>query len=204
MLREPVNQPAMVANPPTITAWISDFVILGRNGLISSGASVYQYRKTSINKSSLCQNVDGPVLKRCWRLRSSIRRPSFRPRLARAIRVSERPIASLRNNREYWRRNWKRRWLTKSVFKSKKKIYYCNIGCRISVSDNLLWRQIWFPRLFQMCFDRSPSNRRRNLILRSCNQEKLWLSDPDIRKPFAQSPIAIRLDRISIAASCPT
>lgn len=74
----------------------------------------------------------------------------------------------------------------------------------IIISDNLLWRQIRFPRLCQMCFDRSPSSRRRNLILRWCNQGKLWLYDPDIRKLFAQSPIAIRLDRISTAESCPT
>jgi len=35
--------PAMVANPPVITACNSDLVIIGRYGLIISGASVYYY-----------------------------------------------------------------------------------------------------------------------------------------------------------------
>lgn len=33
--------PAMVANPPVIIAWISEFVNFAKNGLIISGASLY-------------------------------------------------------------------------------------------------------------------------------------------------------------------
>lgn len=35
-----MTEPATVAKPPVSTAWSSDFVIWGMNGLMSSGASV--------------------------------------------------------------------------------------------------------------------------------------------------------------------
>lgn len=39
-INDPMTLPAIVANPPVITAWISDLVMSFKYGRISSGASV--------------------------------------------------------------------------------------------------------------------------------------------------------------------
>ena len=40
LMKAPRTLPEMVANPPVMTAWISDMVIFGKSGEISNGASV--------------------------------------------------------------------------------------------------------------------------------------------------------------------
>ena len=44
LLYNKVKAPAIVANPPVMTAWSSDLVIFERKGLISKGASVWIYQ----------------------------------------------------------------------------------------------------------------------------------------------------------------
>lgn len=41
-MKAPITVPEMVANPPVITAWISESVMSARYGRMSRGASVYK------------------------------------------------------------------------------------------------------------------------------------------------------------------
>ncbi len=47
--------PAIVANPPVMTAWISDRVITGRRGRIIRGASVYKEKIYNKNGNARAQ-----------------------------------------------------------------------------------------------------------------------------------------------------
>lgn len=96
-----------------MTACSSDFVILGKNGRMRRGASVWLVKVPRFVDDIVGKMVitwRSPVRGRCWRRRSSIRRPSCRLRPAEASRSSPPPIAWRRNSTECWRRSWRRRW----------------------------------------------------------------------------------------------